>query len=211
MVIKYWKRSSGRAVIMAAIVITLAGAAWVASTPAQTQDSDLQDVLPLTSTTPFALFQFSTLTGSGDTMTATDVPVVTSTGSIIYKNVTAQFNVDSAGNLTLAKGFPKVVSASPPPFNSFEAGKYAGPGTLGNGKFAMIVGGPTVSPGGTTWGATVATGADPNTYPFSCSWYDGPIANNPDAPRLEKVGITSTALSYGVCSGPCPAVNDNPY
>jgi hypothetical protein len=144
-------------------------------------------------------------------MTAAEVPVVTSTGSIIYKNVTTQFNVDSAGNLTLAKGFPKVVSASPPPFNSFEAGEYVGPGTLENGKFAIIVGGPTVSPGGTTWGATAATGADPNTYPFSCSWYDGPIANNPDAPRLAKVGITSTALSYGICSGPCPNINNTYY
>jgi hypothetical protein len=204
-------RLLGRAVLLATIFITVIGVAWVVSTRAQTENLDSQDAGPPITTTPSALFQFSTLTGSGDTITATEVPVLTSSGTTVYKNVTTQFNVDSAGNLTLAAGFPQVVAASPPSFSSFKAGNYVGPATLGSGKFLITVGGPTVAPGGTTWGSTVAAGANAATYPISCSWYDGPISNSPEAPRLKTDGITSTALSYGTCTGPCPVSGTNNY
>jgi hypothetical protein len=80
---------------------------------------------------------------------------------------------------------------------SFKFGKYIGPTTLG--KFIIIVGGPANSAG--SLGSTAGPGADPKTYPSSASWYDGPIANSPVAPRLKKQGITSTALCYGVANG----------
>jgi hypothetical protein len=164
-----WQRTTWLLALMVGLiaVITYAGSARA---PAQAFDAqpegiDLgQDGSSLPNITPYALFQFSTLNGSGNTMSATEVPVLTSTGAVIYKNVTAQFKVDSAGNLTLTPGFPKVVNAAPPAFNAFKAGKYVGPGTDGNGMFFIIVGGPTAGPGGTYWGATAATSADHCTY-----------------------------------------------
>lgn len=48
------------------------------------------------------------------------------------------------------------------------------------------------------WSLSAATGADACTFPGSATWYVGPIASNPLAARLNKVGITSTAWSYGV-------------
>jgi hypothetical protein len=194
-------RLRGRALLLAAFVMALAAGAWGGSARAQTQEPDWENSTPLTAITPFALFQFSTLSGSGNTITATEVPVVTSSGTTIYKQVTAQFQVDSAGNLVLTPGFPKVVNAPIPPFAAFKAGTFVGPGTLGNGKFFIVVGGPAVSSGGTTWSSIAATGSAPGTYPSSASWFDGPIANNPVAARLNKQGITSTALSYGVANG----------
>jgi hypothetical protein len=64
------------------------------------------------------------LTGSGNTVTATLIPVVTSTGGVVYKDVTLQFVADAAGNLTLASGFPKVVPSATFITSTFKAGRY---------------------------------------------------------------------------------------
>ena len=58
-------------------------------------------------TTPAPAFQNATLTGSGNTITATRIPVVLSSTVTIYVDMTLQFNSDSNGNLTLASGFPQ--------------------------------------------------------------------------------------------------------
>jgi hypothetical protein len=91
--------------LLPALLATLATAMWAGSAHAQSFDD------ALTSITPYALFQSSTLTGSGNVITAIRVPVVTSTGQVIYEDVTVQFHVDSAGNLTLISGFPTVVNS----------------------------------------------------------------------------------------------------
>jgi hypothetical protein len=178
-----------RAARLATIVIVLT-AAWVVVAHAQTPQP------------PFALFQQSTLTGSGNTITATQVPVVISSGITVYVNATLQFNVDSNGNLTLSAGFPQVFPAPALLTSSFKAGRYVGPGTTAFANFIVTVAGPGVLDGGATaWSLAAPTGASTFTSPSSATWYVGPIASNPLAARLKSAGITSTAWSYGVGSG----------
>lgn len=151
---------------------------------------------------PYALFQFSTLTGSGTTITATQVPVVIGSGITVYVNLTMQFNVDANGSMTLAPGYPQVVAAPILLSSSFLAGKYVGPSSILGGKVTATVSGPGVSDGGASVWSLNATSSDPCTYPSSATWYTGPIVSSPVAARLTKAGITSTAWSYGVGGGP---------
>jgi hypothetical protein len=184
-------RLAAFAVVCAAVCVPVA--------MAQTEDSALsQAAAP---TPPYALFEYSTLTGSGSTITANWVPVVTSSGTF-YKNVTLLFNLDSSGNLTLASGYPKVVPSPTPLVSSFVAGKYVGPSTVDYGNAVITVSGPGITAGGATeWSLAAAAGANAYTYPSTSSWYVGPIASNPLAARLNAAGITSTAWSYGVGVG----------
>jgi hypothetical protein len=148
---------------------------------------------------PYALFDQATLTGSGNTITATQIPVVTGTGAVVYLNATLQFNVDANGNLSIAPGFPQVAAAPALLTGNFKAGKYVGPANIFGGKAAIIVSGPGVTDGGATeWTLTAAPGSDTSTYPGTASWWVGPIANNPYAAQIKKAGITSTAWSYGI-------------
>jgi len=148
---------------------------------------------------PYALFDQATLTGSGNTITATQIPVVTGTGAVVYLNATLQFNVDANGNLTIATGYPQVSAAPTLLTGNFKAGKYVGPANILGGKAAIIVSGPGVTDGGATeWTLTAAPGSDTSTYPGTASWWVGPIANNPYAAQIKAAGITSTAWSYGI-------------
>ena len=152
---------------------------------------------------PYASFDQAILTGSGNTINATQIPVVTATGVVVYVNATLQFNVDANGNLTLASGYPQISPAPTLLTAGFKAGKYVGPTTILGGKAIINVTGPGVTDGGATmWSVSTPTGADPNTYPGSATWYVGPLANNPNASRIMKAGITSTALSYGIGGNP---------
>jgi len=170
------------------ITFVMAFAALVVVARAQTQP-------------PYALFQYSTLTGSGNKITATQIPVVTAPGITVYVNATLQFDVDSNGNLTISSGFPQLSAAPTLLASSFKAGRYVGPSTVLGGKAIINVSGPGVSDGGATqWSLSAATGADASTYPGTATWYVGPISSNPFAARLSKAGITSTAWSYGVSS-----------
>jgi hypothetical protein len=151
-------------------------------------------------TPPYAEFQYAALTGSGNTITATGVPVVLAGGVTVYENVTLQFNSDANGNLTLASGFPQVVAAPSLVTSGFKAGNYAGPSTDTN--YLITVNGPGVTDGGATeWAISSTSGSSSFTTPNSASWYVGPIASNPLAARLSKAGITSTAWSYGTGVG----------
>jgi hypothetical protein len=143
--------------------------------------------------------QQATLTGSGNTIAATQIPVVTASGVVVYVNATIQFDVDANGKLTVSAGFPQMTAAPSTVVSNFKAGRYVGPSSVLGGKAAIVVAGPGVtSDGATMWTVSVAPGADPNTYPSSGSWYVGPAANNPVAARITKAGITSNSMSYGV-------------
>ena len=148
---------------------------------------------------PYALFEHSALTGSGDTITASWIPIVTAAGTTLHKNLTLQFNVDAAGNLTLAPGYPQVVPAPVVLVSSFKAGNYVGPNGVANGKALVAVSGPGVIQGGSTeWSLTTSPGAYAYTYPASATWYVGALGSSPLATRLQAAKITSTAWSYGV-------------
>lgn len=160
---------------------------------------------------PYALFQYASLTGSGNTITASQIPVVTSTGVTVYENLTLQFNVDANGNLTISSGYPQIIPAPTLLTSGFKAGTYAGPSNVLGGKALITVSGPGVTDGGATqWSLTAAAGADPCTYPSTGTWYVGSLANNPYAPWLKASSITSTAWSYGfgavaTTASPCSA------
>jgi hypothetical protein len=150
---------------------------------------------------PYALFQQSTLTGSGNTINATQIPVVLASGIVAYLNCTLQFNVDSNGNLTLSPGFPQISQAPAVITANFKAGRYVGPAAGTYTGFTVNVAGPGILDGGATaWSLSAPTGASNNTYPITATWYVGPIASNPLAARLKSAGITSTAWSYGTGS-----------
>jgi hypothetical protein len=149
--------------------------------------------------TPGPQFQYAALTGSGNTITLTRVPVTTSSGQIVYQDITLQFDNDSSGNLTLTNGFPMFALSPSLQVSSFQTGNYAGPGSVANGNAVITVNGPGVVSGGSTaWSSISAGNADPCTFPVSATWYVGPVSNNPMAARLTKAGITSTAWSYGI-------------
>jgi hypothetical protein len=187
-----WSRST-----LLAAVFT---AASVVGAHAQILESLSPDVAA--TVTPYALFQYSTLTATGNTINASWIPVVTSTGATIYKDFTLQFNVDASGNLTVTSGYPKVVASPTNLVASFRAGTYGGPSTLYSGEFAISVAGPGVGPGGMTqWTCAASKGAHVYTYPSTATWYVGPIASSPLAVRLKAAGITSTAWSYGIGGG----------
>jgi hypothetical protein len=151
---------------------------------------------------PYALFQQATLTGTTNSVNATNIPVVTSSGAVVYVNAKIQFNADANGNLTIASGFPQISPAPAILTSGFKAGTYVGPSNVASGKAMIVVSGPGVTDGGATmWTLSVPSGASSNTYPASATWYAGPVANNPNAARLSKVGITSTAYSYGITGG----------
>src|ERR1700694_4633312 len=51
-------------------------------------------------------FQYAALTGTGKLITLTRVPVMTSSGQVVYQDITLQFDNDGSGNLALTSGFP---------------------------------------------------------------------------------------------------------
>lgn len=193
----FCRRTARLSLFAVTIIATSATVAY-----AQTED----DVSPEATTPPpppYALFQYSTLTGSGNAITATWVPVVTAKGTV-YKNLTLLFNVDSSGNLTVASGYPHVAPVTPVIVSAFKAGKYAGPSTIYSGEMLITVSGPGItSDGATEWSLSATSGAVGCTYPDSATWYVGSLANSPLAARLKKAGITSTAWSYGVGGAEC--------
>ena len=77
-----------------------------------------------------------------------------------------------------------------------------GPGSEMAGLAAITIAGPGATSGGVTpWSLNASPGAYSLTYPSSAVFYAGPIASNPLATRIQKAGITSTVLSYGVGGG----------
>jgi hypothetical protein len=138
---------------------------------------------------PYALFERSTLTASGNTINAIQVPVVLASGITVYLNLSLQFLVDSTGNLTLASGYPQVTPSPILLTGSFVAGKY-----VGYSSSTLNVTGPGVLDGGVTQWTSVGSCGQTG------SWYAGPIASNPLAARLNLAKITSTAWSYGIGS-----------
>lgn len=144
-------------------------------------------------TTPQAEFQYSALTGSGNTMLATRVPAVTSTGVTLYWDVTLLFDVDSNGNLTLASGYPLIVSSPILKTAGFAPGNYAGPSNINGGQNLITVSGPGVGPGGTTqWSLSASAGASGATYPDTATWYVGPYSTSPLQARLKAAGISAS-------------------
>ncbi len=152
-------------------------------------------VLGLSAQTPSALVQNSTLSGTTNTINITQLPVVTSKGTIIYDNVVIQFDVADDGALTITSGFPQITLAPRPIVNGFVAGTYLGP----DDKTELItVSGPSVGTDGyTVWTISPGPGSSGCLVPYSATWYDvgsNTAANPLYANRLKPDGITGPQL-----------------
>jgi hypothetical protein len=187
------RRASSRFYLLCAATVFCA---FTYTANAQTKEFSLDEINQAAGT-PYALLQYSTLTGTGNTITAVLVPVVTSTGATIYENVTLQFDVSAAGVLSV--GSITSVPAPPPIVSGFKAGAYVGPSTIYSGDMLINVSGPSQASGGANmWSLAAASGGSSCTYPDTATWYVGSISTSPWAARIKAAGITSTAFSYGV-------------
>jgi|GEM_PF-2428726 len=102
-----------------------------------------------------------------------------------------------------ASGDPFAVVATPdaviPATLAFKTGRYFSPSNILGGLGGIDIAGPGVTDAGAAlFSLAAAPGADQHTFPSTATWFVGPMANNPEAARLSKIGITSTAWSYGV-------------
>lgn len=206
--ILFFRKMHSRRWVAGTVLVTAILATHAGAVQAQSEDSLTEQSAPAP---PYALFQNSTITSSGNTITAVRVPVVL-TAKTVYENVTLSFEVDSSGNLTLVPGYPKVVPSPMPVAAGFKAGRYVGPSNVLGGAAIVRVSGPGVTNGGATeWSLAAAAGANVYTYPCSATWYVGPIANNPLYSRLKAAGISSTAWSYGVIGSSGCAADSNDW
>lgn len=147
-------------------------------------------------TPPYSYFQYATLTGSTNTISAALLPVVTATGATVLENVTLQFGFNSSGQLIVSN--LEAAPAPPPVVTGFKAGEYGGPSTIDD-NMLITISGPGLTIGGATeWTLTTPSGSWGGTYPATATWYDGPLTSNPIYKRISAAGITSTAWSYGV-------------
>lgn len=178
-------------------ILLLPTVAWVGCLQAQTFEATSNE--PATTVTPYALFQYASLTGSGNTINLTRVPTANSSGTISYYDVTIEFTVNSSGQLAIASGYPQITPSPSLITAGFKAGKYVGPSTILDGEMFVNVSGPGVTSGGATeWSLAAASGAADCTYPSTATWYVGALTSNPLYSRIKAAGITSTAWSYGV-------------
>ena len=168
--------------------------------------------------------QYATLNASPTTVYISRAPAVTAKGQTIYQDIELQFRSDDDGRLSLVEGFPTFALSPVFLLPSYRPGKYVGPRNIANGKAFMILTGPTpTGAGATAWASLAADDADSCAYPSSATWHVGPLQNSPVSNRLQqagrfmygrtrsfdspncpgadKVGITSTAWSYGVSGG----------
>jgi hypothetical protein len=148
--------------------------------------------------TPYAEFQNSTLTGTTNTINVSNLPVVTSTGSIIYDNVTVLFDVAANGALTVAS--TQITAAPSVDVDSFEASAYQ---AAGAGE-TMVVSGPGITNGGSTeWSLASTDIGCENQY--SAAWYVGPIKSSPYYTRIKAAGVPLAGFSYGIGGSNCPS------
>lgn len=149
--------------------------------------------------TPGAFFNQAGVIGLNDMITTSHVPVQTSTGAIIFKDVTIQINVDAAGNLTYATTAP-IAKLSPTLSSSnINAGTYS---FSLNATFGILVSGPAPigSGGEAQWSIAPAAGLS-CMNPSPATFYTGPalaIANSTLAARVKAAGITATQYAFGI-------------
>ncbi len=190
-----WRRTARLATL-----VMIFSVAWTTAAHAQTQNAASTQT-ELSQSPPYAEFQNSTLTGSGNTISASSLPVVTA-GGILYFDVVVQFDVDANGNLTVSAGYPQYTKSPQVRVDHFKAGTYLGPD---DSTELITVSGPGIGQGGSTvWSLGPATGATGCLYPYTATWYVvKKLSDSPLAARLKAAGITNTNLSYGIGGANC--------
>ena len=145
--------------------------------------------------------QQATINGAADAVTLTRVPVRKADGSIIYKDISLFFNVDSVGNVTLPPTFVQITPSPTINVGAFKPGAYSGYMVFtycppdSNDDFT--VGSPGVGSGGRISGSIQRVTCSSGNV-FHASWTSGPITGHPLQAQLNAAGITSTAYNWGV-------------
>ena len=167
-------------------------AAAVAPTEAEPDTAAFapDEAQPYTTTvTPAVQLQYASTVAAGNTITISRAPVTTSTGALIYEDVTLQLAVGASGQITVASGYPKVVTSPTLLVGGFQAGTYVGPLGIDSGKMGFTLIGPGIATGGTEWSILAAAGYDACTVPGNATFFVGPahqqshLFNTPQASR----------------------------
>lgn len=144
---------------------------------------------------PAIFMQSATINGAADTVTLTRIPVRKANGSIIYKDISMVFDVDSVGNVSLDTTSVKITASPTLNVGAFKPGTYNGYKLWVSSTFK--VGSPGVSSGGRISGSIQRiTTVDDDI--FNASWTSGPITGHPFQAQLNAAKITSTAYNWGV-------------
>jgi hypothetical protein len=145
---------------------------------------------------PSILLQYASVVSAAYTITITRAPVTTSTGAVIYEDITLQFAVGATGQITFASSEPTVVPSPNLLVAGFEAGTYVNAAVGEN--MGFVLAGPGIGAGVSVWSITLAATYWYATTPGNATFWVGPIANSPIAARLTAAKITSNDWSYGV-------------
>jgi hypothetical protein len=142
-------------------------------------------------------FDESSIIGIGQTITALGVPIETSAGTFIYKDVTIELSADAKGNLSWATKEPIAGSSPPLATSNVRAGVYFMPDCSACG--IQITGPTSIGNGGLgEWVITAATADAGSSPPNPAFFYTGPLAGSPLEARLKKAGLTSAQYVYGI-------------
>ena len=128
---------------------------------------------------------------AGNTVSMTRIPVKTSTGAVLFKDIQIQFTVDNLGNTTMSAGFPKITTSPPPIPSAFKAGTYKD----SRGRKYQVSGPAIISGGRVMW--TIQETA-PAGVIFEASWATGAVVGHPFQAQLTRNKITSTLYAWGV-------------
>lgn len=138
--------------------------------------------------TPTLFLESAAISGAENTIRVIRVPVRTSTGKILYKDMTLPFLVDGLGNVTLDQVGLSVASSPNLITSAFKPGTYRG-----INDYSFVVGTPGAGGGGRVSGSILGT-----TWGFNANWVSGPIAGHPYQAALTAAKISSTTQAYGI-------------
>jgi len=193
---------SARAALFLGVLAVLgafaASSVWIPTTHAQEAwaQQDREELSPETTVVPAIALQYASVVSAANTITITRAPVTTSTGAVVYKDITLQLAVSTTGGVTVAPGYPKVVTSPNLLVGSLKAGTYTNASYYG-----IVLTGPGIGQGVTVW--NIATAPQYNEgVPASATIWMGPRANSPIANRLKAANITSTNWTYGTVWSP---------
>ena len=141
---------------------------------------------------PDMLLQSANVSGSGNTLNVTRVPVRDSTGKITYKDIELSFDVSNTGVVTLGAGSPVVTTSPSLNVAAFRAGIYKD--SLNR---HVQVSGPSVLAGGRTGWTMNWIDPGAGAY-FNATWATGAVTGHPNGTTLTAFGITTTTYSWGV-------------
>jgi hypothetical protein len=113
-----------KSILPASVLSTVKGAAALIAVGALAVPA----VGPAYGGTPAIYAEDSAITGAGDTVTTSRIPVQTSTGSIIYYDVTTVYRATSAGFLSVLS--TTIRPSSNLIFSNFQPGTYIAPSTF---------------------------------------------------------------------------------